>query len=139
MITISVKNMQNKLRIPRQRIEKLARRILEGEDIRKTGYLNICFTDNLLIRKLNSRFLGVCAATDVLAFNLNARACAKLEADIAISAESAISNARRFRTSPTDELLLYVAHGVLHILGFDDHGKTKTMLMRKKEREYGDR
>jgi len=34
---------------------------------------------------------------------------------------------------------LYVAHGVLHILGFDDHGKAKTSLMRKKEREYGDR
>ncbi|MDD5128308.1 MAG: rRNA maturation RNase YbeY [Candidatus Omnitrophica bacterium] len=139
MVRITINNLQNKLPIPEAGIKSLVHRILKGEKVKRTSYINICFTDNKLIKKLNARFLNTPGTTDVIAFNLSSRTSAALLADIAISTESAISNSRSFKTSPAKELLLYVAHGILHVLGFDDHTITQTRLMRKKEREYVDR
>ena len=140
MVNITVSNLQNKLPIHRIRVKKLILKILKGEGCNKSGYINVCFTDNLLIKKLNSKFLRANSATDVLAFNLNnQRNNPAVLADIAISTDTAISNARGFKTRPGDELMLYVAHGVLHILGFKDYTKAQTQLMRKKEKEYVDR
>ena len=124
--------------IPEARVKKLAREILKGEKFSKNGSINICFTDNSLIKKLNSRFLNACGATDVLAFNLD-NTDRHFLADIAVSAEKAISSSRSFKTSPVQELLLYVTHGILHIIGFNDRNHIQIKLMRKKEREYADR
>lgn len=55
--------------------------------------------------------------------------------DIIISTDAAIQNARKFKTTPAYELGLYVIHGVLHLLGYDDHGPVKTKRMRKREEE----
>ncbi|MFA7294474.1 MAG: rRNA maturation RNase YbeY [Candidatus Omnitrophota bacterium] len=139
MVKITINNLQNKLPIPEAGIKNLIRRILKGEKVKKPGCINICFTDNKLIKKLNARFLNTPGATDVIAFNLSSKTSAALLADIAISTESAISNSRSFKSSPAKELLLYVTHGILHILGFDDHTINQTRLMRKKENEYVDR
>jgi len=139
MLNITVNNLQKKLPVPETRVKKLIHKILKGENFKKQGYINVCFTDNSLIKKLNSRFLKTAEATDVLAFNLSGKTAPAILADIAISTESAIDNARYFKTSPRDELMLYVAHGVLHILGFNDHTKTQIELMRKKEEEYVNR
>ncbi|MBU0548130.1 MAG: rRNA maturation RNase YbeY [Candidatus Omnitrophica bacterium] len=137
MVNIAISNLQKKLPIPRMRIKRLILKILKEEGVNKPGYINICFTDNNLIKRLNTKFLRANSATDVLAFNLsNKKTYSTVLADIVISTDSAISNARSFKTAVGDELLLYVAHGVLHILGFDDHTKAQAQLMRKKEKEY---
>jgi probable rRNA maturation factor len=139
MLNINISNLQEKLPIPEMRIKKLIHKILKGEKFKKKGYINVCFTDNSLIKKLNARFLKTPKATDVLAFNLSDKTAPVILADIAISTDIAINNARYFKTSPEGELMLYVAHGVLHILGFNDHTKTQIQLMRKKEKKYVDR
>jgi probable rRNA maturation factor len=140
MINITVSNLQNKLPVPAKRVRDLARKIIKKESRVKKGYLNICFTDDNLIAELNAKFLKTRGPTDVIAFNLNnGRPGVDLSADIAISTERAISNARRFKNTRGKELLLYVALGTLHILGFDDRSRQQMRLMRKKENEYVNR
>jgi len=140
MVNITINNLQKKLPIPKMRIKNLVLKILKGEGFNKSGDINICFTDNILIKKLNTKFLRTNSITDVLAFNLNGgKTKSGLLADIAISTDTAISNARIFKTCAKDELLLYVTHGMLHILGFNDYSKAQMQLMRKKEKEYVDR
>ncbi|MFA4992620.1 MAG: rRNA maturation RNase YbeY [Candidatus Omnitrophota bacterium] len=140
MVNITINNLQKRLPIPKIRVKKLILKIIKGEGLKITGFINLCFTDNILIKKLNLKFLKNDNPTDVLAFNLGDKKTKdRLIADIVISTDTAITNARSFKTCPEDELLLYVAHGILHILGFNDHTKTETQLMRKKEREYADR
>jgi probable rRNA maturation factor len=139
-VNITISNLQNKLLIPRVKIKNLVLEIFKGEKVKKTGYINICFMPNLLMRKLNARFLKTIGSTDVIAFNLSDKKTKKtIFADIAISTDTAIKNAREFRTTSEYELLLYVAHGILHVLGFDDQTKAQAQLMRKKEKEYVDR
>ncbi|MDD5561228.1 MAG: rRNA maturation RNase YbeY [Candidatus Omnitrophica bacterium] len=140
MINITISNLQKRLPIHRVRIKNLVLKVIKGEGFKKPGDINICFTDNILIKKLNAEFLKADRVTDVLAFKLSdEKIGGRLIADIVISTDAAARNARLFRTSSGEELLLYVTHGMLHILGYDDRSKAQTQLMRKKEREYVNR
>lgn len=137
---ILIKNLQNKVPLYPLRIKRLIFNILKGERVTESGCINICFVNNTLIKKFNIQYLKNTSSTDVLAFNLSDRKNNKiLLADIMISAETAITHARKFKTTPNYELMLYVAHGILHILGYDDRNNTEAKLMRKKEAAYVDR
>ncbi len=54
--------------------------------------------------------------------------------DIIISTDAAIQNAKAFKTSINYEIVLYVIHGILHLLGFDDHKEEDIKKMRKREK-----
>ena len=58
-------------------------------------------------------------------------------ADIVVSADTAIRNAKIYNTTPRQEILLYAIHGILHILGYNDSNPKQRMIMRKKESLYG--
>ncbi len=136
---ITLKNLQNKLCIPEKRVKSLALKVLAGEKAAKIGWINICFVDNAQIRKFNAKFLKADCVTDVLAFDLSGPDDkGKILADIIISAEAAVKQSAFFKTTPDKEVLLYVTHGILHILGFRDKTKTQIQLMRKKESLYVD-
>jgi probable rRNA maturation factor len=96
--------------------------------------------NNQLIKRFNAKFLKNNTPTDVLAFNSsNARIKKAIAADIMISTDAALKQARNFKTTPDYELLLYAAHGLLHILGYNDQTPAQIKLMRKKESQYVDR
>ena len=111
--------------------------MLKGERVKKTGWINFCFVDNEQIKKINARFLKIKSSTDVLAFDLSSKKNKNIiQADIMISTQAALNQARSFKTTPDFELSLYVVHGLLHILGFLDHTLPQKKLMRKKESQY---
>ena len=96
------------------------------------------------ICSLNKKFLGLNNATDVLSFDstdeevsytLSPKNVKEVNGDIIISTDAAIKNAKRFNTSVEHELSLYVVHGVLHLLGYDDHSKNDIAKIRKKEKK----
>ena len=136
---IIIKNLQNKLPLYPARIKKLISEILIGEKAKVCGCINICLVNNAMIKKFNLKFLQNGSSTDVLAFNLSGKNKKVLLADIIISTETAIAQARKFKTTPDYELMLYVAHGLLHILGYNDNNKLETKLMRQKEAAYVNR
>jgi len=83
------------------------------------------------IQALNSRFLGKDYPTDVIAFSFDGPA-GKVIADIAVSTDAACINAREFKNNLLDEIYLYVIHGLLHILGYDDKNLKQRKLMQAK-------
>lgn len=87
------------------------------------------------MQRLNARYHGRDIPTDVLAFDLS-RKRGEVIADIYISADTALRNAKVFSALPSQELLLYVIHGLLHIAGYNDHSPRDIKLMRKKENFY---
>ena len=134
---ITLSNQQKKVIIPNKKIKKLIQAVLKGEGIQESGWINICFVNNRQIKKLNAQFLKINSATDVLAFNLSDKKnTGTILADIVISAQESRNQARNFKTTPDYELSLYVVHGLLHILGFNDHTPREIKLMRKKESQY---
>lgn len=83
--------------------------------------------------------MGKSTPTDVLAFDLSQTkslmARKQIFGEIVISVDTAKRNAQIFNTNFNYELTLYLVHGILHLLGFDDRSKDKRKLMRRKEQE----
>ncbi len=127
-MTINVANLQKKVRLNPQRIQKILTTILRRERIQDVS-LSVAFVTARKIRALNQKFLKHRYPTDVLAFNL------KDTWEIVISTDAAVQNAKRFKTSVQKEITLYLIHGILHLLGYNDHNSKDIQKMREKERE----
>jgi rRNA maturation RNase YbeY len=108
-------------------LTKIVRFVLSSEKSKLTGDVNIIFVDNPHIRRLNRSFLKEHDVTDVIAFGY------ENGADVFISVPVACSNARRFKETPRRELIRLVIHGLLHVLGYDDHNPAKKKVMWNKQ------
>ena len=98
--------------------------------IGKTDSATIAFVSDKKIRELNRQFRGVDKATDVLSFpaeepnNLG---------DVAISVETAATQAKENRLSFENEIAQLILHGLLHLSGYDhetDNGEMNRLELR---------
>ncbi len=143
-MAITIINLQNKVNIRQKKIRSIAELVLSSQG-GICGEVTITLSTDRRIRTLNRKFLGKDRPTDVLAFSfiegtpLPRRmrgARVRLLGDVVVSADTAIRNAKRYNTNSERELCLYVIHGILHLLGFDDVGARKRAIMRRKEQYY---
>lgn len=96
--------------------------------------LNYIFLDDEGLLKINMEYLNHDTYTDIITFD-NSEAKGKIESDIFISLERVQANAKKFNTTFENELYRVLAHGLLHLCGYNDKKKTDVELMRKKEEE----
>ena len=85
----------------------------------KEAEVSLAIVDDRTIQQLNRQYLDHDEPTDVLSFLLE-REVGRLEGEIVVSRDTAASSAPAYGWTPADELLLYVIHGALHLVGFDD-------------------
>ena len=95
--------------------------------------LTIAFVSRQKIAALNKQFLGRAYATDVLAFDLRNHPRGALKGDVIISTDAVIKQSKVFGQPVSRELTLYMIHGILHLLGYDDHRPKDIARMRKEE------
>lgn len=116
-----------------QTIKRMVLRILRREGISRAE-LSFSFITSSQIRSLNQKFLKRSYATDVLAFDLmDKRKKSELMGDIFISTDAVIKQSKIFDTTLSYEFVLYIVHGILHLLGYDDHSPKDIKRMRAKE------
>ena len=84
------------------------------------------------MREVNRTCLEHDFATDVLSFPMASEPV--LVGEVLISADTARREAARRGHPAYHELLLYAVHGVMHLLGYDDHGTAERRRMRRAER-----
>lgn len=132
---IEIKNLQTKIPISLPSIKAAIRKILTKEGV-APAYLSIVFVSNRKMRSMNKKYLRHDYATDVITFDLRERKNPKtMNGEIIVSAEMAASNAREFNVPVKREIILYITHGILHLLGYDDHSPGQIKKMRAKEQE----
>jgi probable rRNA maturation factor len=129
---IDVADEQSVLKADRHRIRLAVERVLEQAAVRRAE-ISVAVVEDSTIRELNHRYLDHDCATDVLSFVL-AHCEERLDGQIVVSAEMARSQAARYGWSPADELLLYIVHGALHLVGYDDATPADRAEMRRQER-----
>lgn len=95
-----------------------------------TAEVSVALVDDKAMRSLHARFMNDPSTTDVLSFPLHEKprqAIAKGGAialgDIAICVPQARRQARARKATPIDEATALLAHGILHLLGFDHRTK----------------
>jgi probable rRNA maturation factor len=78
------------------------------------------------ISAIHQQFMGIADPTDVITFQ---------HGEIVISVETAARQAAEYRTDLLHELRLYIAHGLLHLAGYDDHSEDGFREMAKLQNE----
>jgi probable rRNA maturation factor len=134
LISITITSRQKSLSVDRRRMRNAVRAIVEDAGFVETQ-INVAVVDDATIAKLHQQFLGDPDPTDVLSFLLE-RSAGALEGEVVVSAEMARACAPRYGCTAEEELLRYVIHGTLHLVGYDDIAPRKRATMRRKEREY---
>ena len=132
MITVEIANEQSLVPLDEQRIRDTVHMILEDASVAE-AQISLAVVDDLTIRKLHRKYLDVDEPTDVLSFVLDRSECS-LEGEVIVSAQTARAAAPQFGWPAEVELLLYVIHGVLHLLGYDDTTAEQRSEMRRQER-----
>lgn len=131
MIQVAVANEQMDYPIDESLIRRAVTHVLRTHDYR-SATISVAVVDNPKIHELNKQFLNHDYPTDVLSFLLDEDQEA-LDGEVIVSAEMAASEAARFDWTPTAELLLYVIHGTLHLVGYDDTTAEAAAEMRQAE------
>jgi rRNA maturation RNase YbeY len=70
--------------------------------------------------RLNEAFLKHQGSTDVLAFGYATGRSQSLHGELFLCVDEAVRQARVYGTSWQEELVRYLAHGLLHFQGYDD-------------------
>jgi len=118
------------------RLKKAVRLVLSDAGI-ESAEISIAVVTDARMHELNRQYLRHDYPTDVLSFVLDHKADAKtLDGEIIVSAEYAAREAARFGWTTDDELLLYVIHGALHLVGHDDATPEGKQTMRQAEARY---
>lgn len=97
--------------------------------------IQIILCDDNTLHDLNKKYLNHNTLTDVITFNYNDE-YENLAGDIYISYERIKENAITYNVSTDEELQRVMVHGVLHLIGYDDHTEEQRKLMRDKENYY---
>ncbi len=82
--------------------------------------ISIAIVDDDRIREINRSFRDTDATTDVIAFEAEDEPD-RLAGEVIVSADTARRQAEEYEHSLQRELCLLVAHGVLHVLGYEDY------------------
>jgi len=128
---IEVVNRQRRLKIDTEGWTGFTVKALSA--IGKSGSsATIAFVSDNRIRKLNQQFRGIDKATDVLSFPAGEPDELNL-GDIAVSVETAATQAKENGLSLDDEIAQLILHGLLHLSGYDhetDNGEMNRLELR---------
>jgi probable rRNA maturation factor len=115
-------------------VRRYIRTVLAGEGV-ASGEMTVVLTDDATIRQLNARHRGLDRPTDVLAFPLEEPPGEDTYlGDVIVSLDRAREQAGRFDNDPEAELARLLAHGILHLLGYDHHTPADGKRMKGAER-----
>ncbi len=97
--------------------------------------VSILFCNNNFIKKLNKKYFKKTSSTDVIVFPLKDELEPDYLGEIVVSVEAATKVAEKIGCKWQDELKLYLIHGILHLLGYDDRTRLKRAIMEEKQRQ----
>lgn len=101
----------------------------------KCDLVEYVFTDDELILNLNREFLEHDYYTDVITFKRSEEGD-PIKAEIYISVDTVKSNAKEIGVPFIREVCRVMAHGILHLTGYNDNDETSRVKMREREDYY---
>lgn len=115
----------------RQKIRTLLN-IVASNKGQTIGFLSYVFVSDEDLLKINQEHLRHDTYTDIITFDLSENTTV-VEGEIYISIERVNENAIKHQTTPDDELIRVISHGLLHLLGYKDKTKAEAKEMREQE------
>lgn len=146
MYEIEITDSQSYVELDEDFLREVVERTLAEEQV-AAAEISVAIVDNPTIHRLNREYLQHDYETDVLSFVLeeeNGQEFApgapgprgtgkRIEGEVILSAQMAAQQAPQFLWSPQDEAVLYLVHGLLHLVGYDDLTEVEQRAMRERE------
>ncbi|MDX2039582.1 MAG: rRNA maturation RNase YbeY [Isosphaeraceae bacterium] len=118
--------------VDRAEIARLVRRTLAREGV-DACEISVFIVDDAAGREINARHLRHDWETDVITFPLSEPDDERLAGELVVSIEMAWKTAASVGVDPWTELALYIIHGLMHLLGYDDQTLEDSDRMRERE------
>ena len=117
MVSYSLEDI--KFEFKHKRLNNAWLKMVAESEVKKLGNICIIFCSDNYILDVNIKFLGHDYFTDIITFDY----CEGnvLSGDLFISIDSVRENAEYYKTEFSDELNRVIVHGLLHLIGYDDH------------------
>lgn len=131
---VALSNQQSRHAVAEQQLREAARNVLSNSAF-SSAAISIAVVDDATIHELNRRHLDHDWPTDVLSFVLEDHD-GHLEGEVIISADTAAAGAEELGSTADREQLLYVIHGMLHLVGYRDKSNIEVEEMRAAEARF---
>lgn len=104
------------------------------EEGKEMGGITYIFCNDKFLLERNQKYLNHDTLTDIITFDY----CQGdiISSDIMISIDRVKENSTIFENSFSEELKRVMAHGILHLIGYDDYEEKDKEIMREKENYY---
>ena len=104
------------------------------EEGKEMGGITYIFCNDKFLLERNQKYLNHDTLTDIITFDY----CQGdiISSDIMISIDRVKENSTIFENSFSEELKRVMAHGILHLIGYDDYNEKDKEIMREKENYY---
>ncbi len=132
--TVLISSSQQAVRVPRKRITELVAFVAAAEGA-PLAEMDIAVVTSRHIAQLNRRYLNRTGATDVLSFDLSDPGERAVRAQIVVCGDEAAAQAGLHKCGVQRELMLYVVHGLLHLMGYNDKTKSAAAAMYARQEE----
>ncbi len=109
-------------------------KMVAESEVKRLGDISIIFCSDPYILDINQRYLQHDYFTDIITFDYCEGKV--LSGDLFISIDTVRENAREYGTTFEEELNRVMVHGLLHLIGYDDHTPAEQQEMRGKEDYY---
>lgn len=116
----------------RLKIKRWIKQVVENAGF-KLGSVSYIFCSDEKILEVNKQYLNHDFYTDIITFDYVEKDI--INGDIFISTDRVRENAQEFNVAFEEELHRVIIHGILHLLGQQDHTPKEEKQMRKKENE----
>ena len=99
------------------------------------GELGVLIVGDDRMAELHEQYHADPSTTDVLTFDMRDAPDQPVEADLVLCLDEARRQAAQRGHTVREELLLYALHGLLHLIGYDDHDDADRAAMHNRENE----
>jgi len=128
---VYTKNQQSDLPVSAKSIRFLVREVVAYEG-RYYDEVTVHLVETAKISALHEQFFGDPTTTDCISFPLDD----ELMGDVFVCPETAIRYSQKNGIDEHEELSLYVVHGLLHLMGYDDLNPKDKRKMRTAEKRH---
>lgn len=134
---IHISNRQKLLKIPSKKVRTLVETVILNED-KTCDEVSIHFVSNKAMCQMHKEFFNDPSPTDCMSFPLDDEATSsyRVLGDVVVCPQTAVAYAKSHQTDHYQELTLYIIHGLLHLMGYDDIRETERKKMRAAEKRH---
>lgn len=131
---VCLENKQKDLKIHKRPLHNLVEVVLSLHSV-KPDFVYISFITAKAMREIHAEHFNDPSDTDCMSFPVDpwGEHHPHVFGQIVVCPKTALIYSQNHQKDPYDELALYIVHGLLHCLGFDDLNPKDRRLMRKEE------